>query len=255
MSRAVRIPVTVKMRAGWNDDDRNAPDLARRMEDAGAAAVAVHGRTAAQSYSGVSDWDLIAKVASGVRHSGDRQRRLHRAGAARRSPGRGQRRGRAGRPRRAEESVDFPAGDGSQVRPHATGSDGRRSGAASCSNTSTCCSVMASAKRGIQARRAGSGARSGVAAGTRPREVGHQQAARVELLVHEGPRERIASADGDQLCGLDRRSQGHDRALLPRLSNPLGPLRLTPVEARSTGSRPRPPRSRSRRRAPRLTTS
>src|SRR4026209_1663712 len=60
MTRAVKIPVTVKMRAGWDADAINAPDMARRMEDAGAAALAVHGRTAAQSYSGVSDWDLIA---------------------------------------------------------------------------------------------------------------------------------------------------------------------------------------------------
>jgi nifR3 family TIM-barrel protein len=66
MTRAVKIPVTVKMRAGWDANAINAPDLARRMEDAGAAAVAVHGRTAAQSYSGVSDWHLIARVASGV---------------------------------------------------------------------------------------------------------------------------------------------------------------------------------------------
>src|SRR5947207_11192540 len=66
MARAVKIPVTVKMRAGWDADAINAPDLARRMEDAGAAAVAVHGRTAAQSYSGVSDWDLIARVAEGL---------------------------------------------------------------------------------------------------------------------------------------------------------------------------------------------
>jgi tRNA-dihydrouridine synthase B len=50
MARAVSIPVTVKMRAGWDATDINAPDLAKRMEDAGAAAVAVHGRTAAQSY-------------------------------------------------------------------------------------------------------------------------------------------------------------------------------------------------------------
>ncbi len=66
MARVVKIPVTVKMRAGWNADEINAPDLARRMEDAGAAAVAVHGRTAAQSYSGSSDWDLIATVAEGI---------------------------------------------------------------------------------------------------------------------------------------------------------------------------------------------
>jgi tRNA-dihydrouridine synthase B len=66
MTRAVKIPVTVKMRAGWDGRSINAPELAKRMEDAGAAAVTVHGRTAEQSYSGISDWDLIAAVASGV---------------------------------------------------------------------------------------------------------------------------------------------------------------------------------------------
>ncbi|HEX7139097.1 MAG TPA: tRNA dihydrouridine synthase DusB [Vicinamibacterales bacterium] len=63
MARAVKIPVTVKMRAGWNDGDRNASALAKMVEDAGAAAVAVHGRTAEQSYSGRADWDLVARVA------------------------------------------------------------------------------------------------------------------------------------------------------------------------------------------------
>src|SRR5471032_1693073 len=66
MTKKVRIPVTVKMRAGWNDDSINAPDLAKRVEDAGAAAVAVHGRTAAQSYSGHSDWSLIDRVAESL---------------------------------------------------------------------------------------------------------------------------------------------------------------------------------------------
>ncbi len=66
MTKRVRIPVTVKMRAGWNDESINAPDLARRVADAGAAAVAVHGRTAAQSYSGHSDWSLIDRVAGSV---------------------------------------------------------------------------------------------------------------------------------------------------------------------------------------------
>jgi len=56
----------VKMRAGWNDQEINAPELARRMQDAGAAAIAVHGRTAAQSYSGSSDWDLINRVAASL---------------------------------------------------------------------------------------------------------------------------------------------------------------------------------------------
>lgn len=67
MTRRVKIPVTVKMRAGWNEYSINAPELARKVEDAGAAAVAVHGRTAAQSYSGESDWDLIDRVAASVR--------------------------------------------------------------------------------------------------------------------------------------------------------------------------------------------
>jgi tRNA-dihydrouridine synthase B len=63
MAKAVKIPVTVKMRAGWSDAERNAPTLARLVEHAGAAAVAVHGRTAAQSYSGVADWHLVEEVA------------------------------------------------------------------------------------------------------------------------------------------------------------------------------------------------
>ena len=63
MTKAVKIPVTVKMRAGWNDEERNAPRLARMVEDAGAAAVTVHGRTAAQSYSGSADWNLVADIA------------------------------------------------------------------------------------------------------------------------------------------------------------------------------------------------
>jgi tRNA-dihydrouridine synthase B len=66
MVDAVRIPVTVKMRAGWDVTAINAPDLARRVEDAGAAAVTVHGRTAAQSYSGFSDWELIGQVAASL---------------------------------------------------------------------------------------------------------------------------------------------------------------------------------------------
>ena len=66
MTKAVKIPVTVKMRAGWNDADRNAPILAQMVEGAGAAAVAVHGRTAEQSYSGSADWDLVARVAEAL---------------------------------------------------------------------------------------------------------------------------------------------------------------------------------------------
>src|SRR4249919_2885445 len=66
MAKAVKIPVTVKMRAGWDEREINAPTLARMAEDAGAAALAVHGRTAAQSYTGESDWRLIGEVAQSV---------------------------------------------------------------------------------------------------------------------------------------------------------------------------------------------
>src|SRR5687767_2124587 len=66
MVDAVKIPVTVKMRAGWNEHEITAPILARMAQDAGAAAVAVHGRTAAQSYSGTSDWDLIDRIAGSL---------------------------------------------------------------------------------------------------------------------------------------------------------------------------------------------
>jgi nifR3 family TIM-barrel protein len=66
MSKAVAIPVTVKMRKGWDESELNAPDLARRVEDAGAKAIAIHGRTAKQSYSGSADWDFVANVASTV---------------------------------------------------------------------------------------------------------------------------------------------------------------------------------------------
>ena len=66
MVKAVSIPVTVKMRKGWDEGEMTAPDVARRVEDAGAAAIAVHGRTARQSYSGSADWDFVREVADGV---------------------------------------------------------------------------------------------------------------------------------------------------------------------------------------------
>jgi len=66
MVKAVRIPVTVKMRKGWDDKEINAEDVARRVEGAGAAAITIHGRTAKQSYSGSADWDFVAKVANAL---------------------------------------------------------------------------------------------------------------------------------------------------------------------------------------------
>ena len=66
MSKAVKIPVTVKMRKGWDDNELNAPELAKRVEDAGAKAIAIHGRTAKQSYTGTADWDFVTEIAKSV---------------------------------------------------------------------------------------------------------------------------------------------------------------------------------------------
>ena len=66
MVRAVRIPVTVKMRKGWDEAEISAPEVARRVADAGAAAITIHGRTAKQSYSGEADWDFVAEVANAL---------------------------------------------------------------------------------------------------------------------------------------------------------------------------------------------
>ncbi|MGE5653831.1 MAG: tRNA dihydrouridine synthase DusB [Bacillota bacterium] len=64
--RASKQPVTVKMRAGWDSDHINAVELAKRVEDAGAAAVAVHGRTREQFYAGKADWGIIGRVKQAV---------------------------------------------------------------------------------------------------------------------------------------------------------------------------------------------
>lgn len=64
--QAVSIPVTVKMRTGWDDGHFTAVELAKRAEEAGAAAVAVHGRTREQFYSGKADWTKIKAVVDAV---------------------------------------------------------------------------------------------------------------------------------------------------------------------------------------------
>ena len=60
--KAVDVPVTVKCRLGWDKGSINVLDFTRRMEDSGAAMVAVHGRTRSMLYSGTADWDAIHKV-------------------------------------------------------------------------------------------------------------------------------------------------------------------------------------------------
>ena len=65
-SAAGAVPVTVKMRIGWNGESINAVEFAKRMEAAGAAAIAVHGRTRMQFYGGEADWKPIAAVKAAV---------------------------------------------------------------------------------------------------------------------------------------------------------------------------------------------
>lgn len=62
MANAVKKPVTVKIRAGFNDESINAPEIAHVIEESGGAMVAVHGRTREQYYSGKADWDIIRQV-------------------------------------------------------------------------------------------------------------------------------------------------------------------------------------------------
>jgi len=64
---AARVPVSVKMRLGWDEASRNAPEVARGVEEEGAALVTVHGRTRRQFYEGRADWAAIAAVKAAVR--------------------------------------------------------------------------------------------------------------------------------------------------------------------------------------------
>lgn len=59
---AVKVPVTVKTRLGWDDENKNIEEIALRLQDTGIAALTIHGRTRAQMYTGEADWTLIGKV-------------------------------------------------------------------------------------------------------------------------------------------------------------------------------------------------
>jgi len=65
--KAVKLPVTVKTRLGWDDESKNIVEIAERLQDTGIKAMTIHGRTRAQLYKGVSDWTLIGEVKNNPR--------------------------------------------------------------------------------------------------------------------------------------------------------------------------------------------
>jgi nifR3 family TIM-barrel protein len=64
---AVKLPVTVKTRLGWDEDNKNIEDIALRLQDVGIKALTIHGRTRAQMYKGEADWTLIGEVKNNPR--------------------------------------------------------------------------------------------------------------------------------------------------------------------------------------------
>jgi len=96
---ATRLPVTLKMRLGWDHASLNAAEIARSAESAGVRMITVHGRTRSQAYSGAADWDAIAQVVRAVRipviangdiaSAADARQALARSGAAGVMVGRG----------------------------------------------------------------------------------------------------------------------------------------------------------------------
>ena len=182
------------MRKGWDDDELSAPDVARRVEDAGASAITIHGRTAKQSYSGLADWEFVARIADAltipVFGSGDCVEpeqiveRL-RQGVSGVFVGRGVLRN----PWILAQAQDLLAGG----RPAQMSLEERGRFLLDYIE-------LLQARAGPRARRLPP-RRAGRVAGRRrrprlaPRPLGRQQAARAVLVVHEGPRGRVAAAN------------------------------------------------------------
>ena len=229
IARAVKIPVTVKMRAGWDHDAINAPELAQRVQDVGAAAVAVHGRTAAQSYSGSSDWELIGRVASVVNipvlGSGDCieasqvVERMRHSGVAGVLVGRGALRN----PWIFEQAAALVSGSDAALR------DRSRPGQVPPRVHRLVADRAAQRVQGIPTRRSRPAVCCGACARARSRPVGHQQAASAELMVHQGAGRRFAASGGDQRGRLDRAAEDGDRGVL------LGRNRQSLIQAHKFG--------------------
>ena len=214
MTDAVKVPVTVKMRAGWNEDEINAPLLARHVEDAGAAAVTVHGRTAKQSYAGRSDWGLISEVVRSVRipvfgsgdciEPGELLGRVAESGAAGVLVGRGALRN----PWIFAQADDLATGAPARTIPlEARGQF-----------LLEYLDLLLGGRRG---RGPGVPARAAclerARAGPRSRPLGHQQAPRPRVLVHEGARQRVPFAAGRQCGRVTGRASGDHPRLLRRV--------------------------------------
>ena len=109
--KAIEKPVTVKIRKGFDDEHVNAVEIAKIIEEAGASAVAVHGRTREQYYSGKADWEIDPSGQRGGSHPGHRQRRrdVGRTGGSDAKADRMRR--HYDRPRGRGESVDLLGAD------------------------------------------------------------------------------------------------------------------------------------------------
>ena len=65
--KSIQVPVTVKIRSGWDENNINAVEIAKKIEEAGASAITIHPRTRKQGYSGLSDWNIIKKVKEAIK--------------------------------------------------------------------------------------------------------------------------------------------------------------------------------------------